>query len=330
MASTAKRTEDCLAELEAQFKKAKTPSSVLLILGRTGAGKSSLLEDLSGLSGYSEQNADSVTKATALCKATINNHPYFIMDTPGFDPGAEQATFTEIARALTSIHPPLRPHPGNPLPNQHCARAIRQFRPQAPPVRPRAERRRPASSEPAGEVGGGLQFGAQELKTYQHGRAYDAGEDTGAVIDWFMDRGRIARGARDMVVRNYGASMAGTGVAKIERELDGDVPIHDTDAGRLLGLPAPSSSSSSQSGKTTDADAPAPAAAGSTGVDSPPKKTGSQSEPRSGWQVFLDGAAWFFRNVEVNVGVGGGDGRGGGSRKGPRFNHGDPFSGGGG
>ncbi|KAL4903359.1 hypothetical protein BDW74DRAFT_179777 [Aspergillus multicolor] len=339
MASTAKRTEDCLAELEAQFRETKTPSSVLLILGRTGAGKSSLLEDLSGLSGYSEQNADSVTKTTALCKATINGSPYYIMDTPGFDPGTEGATFTQIARGLARIRPFTRltgilyltsiaqerfDNFDRKLIRFVLLLSARAYIPRvtfittfwtATPGQALAFDRRLEGLQGKWEEG----VRVQGLKAYQHGRVYEDGKDTGVVIDWFVDRGRIACYAREMVVRNYG--VPSNAMSEIERDLDHDVPMHEMAAGKLLGLAAPSPSQSD----TTEEAAKGSAQGGSAST----KKDGSEPKPEGAslGQVVLDGISWFFRNVQIDVGVGGGGGGGGGM--GPRSNHGDPFRGGG-
>jgi ABC-type uncharacterized transport system fused permease/ATPase subunit len=77
MESKAKQTQDCLAELANQFKlelssivartcfsnapsrDTASPADSIIIIGRTGSGKSSLLEDFTGLHGYSQHSIDS-------------------------------------------------------------------------------------------------------------------------------------------------------------------------------------------------------------------------------------------------------------------------------
>ncbi|KAL5051140.1 hypothetical protein BDW71DRAFT_215150 [Aspergillus fruticulosus] len=347
MASTAKRTEDCLAELEAQFnRETKTLSDVLLILGRTGAGKSSLLEDLSGLAGYSQQNADSVTKTTELCKASINAKPYFIMDTPGFDPTAEEKTFIEIVRGLESIRPFARitgflyltciPQARFDEFDRKLIKFIRalggaDYIPRvtfittfwtATPGQAASYSQQLVFLQRTWEEG----VGVQNLKMYQHGREYNAaGEDTGSVIDWFTNREQIARHAKEMVARNYGGPSIVT--SKIERELRANVPIHETYAGRLFGLPA---SSQHKDSGSAQGDSPAPGASGREDASNANgKQTASQSEANPTLcQRILDGICQILSNVEFKVGVdiGGGGGEGGMA---PNPVRGDPFRGGG-
>ncbi|KAL2827755.1 hypothetical protein BDW59DRAFT_179028 [Aspergillus cavernicola] len=358
MCSTVKRTKECLAELEAQFnRETKTLSNVLIILGRTGSGKSSLLEDLSGLKGYSQQNADSVTKTMELCKTIIKDKPYFIMDTPGFDPKAEEKTFSEIFRGVESVRPFARitgflyltciPQERFDDFDRKLIQFIRalsgaEYIPRvtfittfwtATPGQAASYNQRLVSLQGKWEDG----VGVQDLKTYQHGREYNnAGEDTRSVIDWYINREQIVRHAKEMVVRNYDSPSIVA--SKIERELDADVPIHETDAGRLLGLPAPSQSTpTAHAAAGSDQDNSPPTGASNPEHESgrPPLAThpssntnqepaAPQPQVTSFGQVFLDWLGWVFRNVEFKVDVGGG-----GAGIGPSLVRGDPFRGGG-
>ncbi|KAL4960143.1 uncharacterized protein BDV14DRAFT_193189 [Aspergillus stella-maris] len=341
MASQEERTKECLADMRARFIQSKTPSDVLIILGRTGSGKSSLLEDLSGLSGYSQQNIDSVTKTNQLCRATINGKPYFIMDTPGFDPSAEEQTFREIIRGVTSIRPFARitgflyltciPQERFDDFDQKLIHFVRglsgpQYIPRvtfvtnfwtATPGQAASYSQRLVSLRRRWEDGVGV--GARGLKTYQHGWEYNSAgvENQGVIIDWYTDRKQIARHAREMVARNYSSpSMV---ASKVEEELDAHVPIHQTDAWRFLGLPTPAHGPSQFTSGTS---APGQNASSRTGTDTsgsnpdPPPATHTSSNPTqgqpstvppgtSGTQLLIEGFSWFFRNINLGSAAGG-------------------------
>ncbi|KAL4993165.1 hypothetical protein BDV10DRAFT_190233 [Aspergillus recurvatus] len=352
MASTVKRTEECLEELEARFKATKTPSDVLLILGRTDSGKSSLLEDLSGLGGYSQQDSDSATRTMELGKAIIKGKPYFIMDTPGFDPAAEEKTFSEIVRGVESIRPFARITGFLYLTcisqrsddfDRKLIQLIRalggtEYIPRvtfittfwtATPGQAASYSQRLMSLQRIWKDG----VGVQDLKTYQHGREYNAaGEDTGSIIDWYIDRAQIARHAKEMVARNYGNPSIVA--SKIERELHANVPIHETDAGKLLGLRAPykptttaqGAAGSDEGGSPTGASSRAheraePSQATPASRNTNQEQTATQTE----WgPLIVDGLSWLFRNVNISSVAGG---RGGVT--GPNLVRGDPYRGGG-
>ncbi|KAG2417284.1 hypothetical protein HFD88_008503 [Aspergillus terreus] len=335
MASEAERTKECLAELEAHFRETSTPSDVLLILGRTGSGKSSLLEDLSGLTGYSQQSVDSVTKTIQLCKAIVNDKPYFVMDTPGFDPNAEEETFREIIRGVRSIRPfacitgflylTCIPQERFDDFDRKLIQFIRalggpQYVPRvtfvttfwtATPGQAASYCQRLVSLRRRWEDGVGM----RGVKTYQHGWEYNgAGEDSGMIIDWFINREQIARHAKEMVGRNYSGPRIVT--SRIEEELNANVPIHETDAGRLLGLPTPAPSQSTTSvhaaarpsqnaSPHTDAPNPNPPLAAHTSSNTTQEQTTTPSLATSIAQVFLDGLSWYFRNRNPGSAAGG-------------------------
>ncbi|KAL4747472.1 hypothetical protein BDW72DRAFT_206428 [Aspergillus terricola var. indicus] len=350
MEPKAKVTRECLAELEAQFKETKILSDVLIILGRTGSGKSSLLEDLSGLSGYSQQNVDSVTKTIELCKTVIEERPYFIMDTPGFDPNAEERIFREIVRGIDLIRPFARITGFlylTCIPQERFDEFDRkliqfigalsgtEYIPRvmfittfwtATPGQAASYKKRLVSLQSTWEDG----VGVREVKTYQHGWEYnDVGRHTGLIVDWFVNRVQIARHAKEMVARNYGNPRIVA--SKIEEELDANVPVHETEAGRLLGLPAPSQSSRSAHSGTgpnqdnsphTGASNPEPPLGAHTFKSTSQEQTSPESHSTSVRQVGLEAIGWFFRNIDIPWKIGGVSMR-------PSFVSGDPFRGGG-
>lgn len=282
------------------------------------------------------------------------------MDTPGFDPKDEEKTFSEIFRGVASIRPFARitgflyltciPQERFDNFDRRLIKFIRalggaEYIPRvtfittfwtATPGQAASYNRRLVSFQRKWEDG----VGVQDLKSYQHGREYNvAGDDTGSVIDWYINREQIARHAKEMVARNYGSPSIVA--SKLERELDAHVPIHETDAGRLLELPAPSQPTTTAhraAGSGPDSSPPhgaskpepersrSPPAAGASS-NTNQEQAYSQAESTSFGQVILDGLSWIFCNVEFKVNVGGGGGSWG---IGPSLARGDPFRGGGG
>ncbi|KAJ0418022.1 hypothetical protein BJY00DRAFT_195540 [Aspergillus carlsbadensis] len=358
----AKRTEKCLTELEAQFKKTGSLADVLIILGRSGAGKSSLSEDLSDLSGYAQGGADSATQTISLCKATIRSNPYYIMDTPGFDPYAEEPTFREIARGIERIRPfarisgilyltPITQQRFDAF-DRRLVQFIRalcgdEFIPRVAFVTtfwtgaPASYNEHLEGLKKKWVEGVGAEY--RELNTYQHGRVYNAAwQDTRTNIDWFSDRARIARYAKDMVERSYGDG-GSTLAPRILKELGDGVPVYETAAGRLLGMSSSSSASPSASGSSsTSSNAQSGSEperqqhssttdGASTSTNSHRDSTETRAEPTAtSWlQTLQDVIGWFTRNVEFNVnvgGVGGGPGPGAGFGPPRRTAFGDPLS----
>ncbi|KAL2825676.1 hypothetical protein BJY01DRAFT_262543 [Aspergillus pseudoustus] len=352
MASEAERTKECLAELEAHFRETKTPSGVLIILGRTGSGKSSLLEDLSGLSGYSQQSVDSVTKTIQLCKAIVNDKPYFVMDTPGFDPNAEEQTFREIIRGVESIRPFAEitgflyltciPQERFDDFDRKLIQFIRAL--SGPHYIPRVTFITTFWTATPGQAASYSQclvslrrrwedgVNARGLKTYQHGWEYNGADgDRGVIIDWFINREQIARHAKEMVARNYRSRSIFA--SRIEGELDANVPIHETDAGRLIGLPTPAppqfttsahaaARPSQNASSHPDASNPEPPLSAHTSSNTPQAQTATRPPATSVTQVLLEGLSWVFRNIDLGSAAGGAGPR-------PSMVSGDPFRGGG-
>ncbi|KAL3453189.1 hypothetical protein BJX65DRAFT_302106 [Aspergillus insuetus] len=248
-----------------------------------------------------------VTQTFELCKTTIGNKPHYIMDTPGFDPYAEETTFREIACGISSIRPFAR-ITGllylTPITQQRFDKFDRKlvqfilalcgaeyiprvtfvttFWTGAPPSYNKYLEGLKEKWEEIVHVEGGT-----DLTTYQHGRVYNAaGQDTRTNIDWFNDRARIARFGKEMVVRNYGqpsSISSKTLVPRIVRELDDGVPLPETAAGRLLGMSSsPSSSPAPGEQARGKPEQPSPASnrdSTTTNSNRESKATGAQSSP---------------------------------------------------
>ena len=256
------------------------------------------------------------------------------MDTPGFDPNTEERTFREIIRGVRSILPFARitgilyltciPQERFDDFDRKLIQFIRalggpQYIPHvtfittfwtATPGQATSYRQRLMSLRRRWEDGVGM----RGLKTYQHGWEYNgAGDDSGMIIDWFLNREQIARHAREMVARHY--SSPSIVPSRIEEELDANVPIHETDAGRLLlATPAPSQFATSahtaarpgqNASSPTDASNPKPPLAGHTSSNKTQEQTATPSLASSVIQVTLEGLSWFFRNVNPGSTAGG-------------------------
>jgi hypothetical protein len=273
------------------------------------------------------------------------------MDTPGFDPNAEDRTFHEMIQGIKSIRPFVRitgflyltciPQERFDDFDRKLIQFVRVLSgPQyisrvtfittfwtATPGQAASYSQRLVSLQRRWADGVGV--GVRGLKTYQHGWEYSgADDDRGVIIDWFINREQIARHAREMIARNYGSP---TPVApKIQEELDANVPIHH--AGRLLGLLVPSQTTTSAHGgggptqndsSHTGASIPEPPRAAHTSSHTPREQTSAPEQGTSLGQVVLEGLSWVFRNFNPGSGAGGG-----GSK--PSMVSGDPFRGGGG
>lgn len=275
------------------------------------------------------------------------------MDTPGFDPNTVEKTFREIIRGVRSILPFARitgilyvtriPEEQFDDFDRKLIQFIRalagpQYIPRvtfittfwtATPGQAASYRQRLASLRRRWEDGVGM----RGLKTYQHGWEYNgAGDHSGAIIDWYISREQIARHAKEMIARHY--SSPSIVRSRIEEELDANVPIHETHAGRLL-LPAPAPAPSQSTASARAAEQPGPNASSHEGASStnPPRATHpstntTQEQPATpslvatAARVIFEGCSWFFRNVDLGNAAGG---------AGPRQRRagGDLFSGGG-
>ncbi|KAJ5364564.1 uncharacterized protein N7496_010277 [Penicillium cataractarum] len=330
----------------------ESPPKVLVCIGRPGVGKSSYVEDVSGLRGHPQQSLDPVTQTCELAKVRIEDKACFIIDTPGFDPAYTEEIFQEIVRGIqaildisriagflyfTCINQPrfdsfdhkvlqiLRAMSGDDyIP---CMTFITTF---WTTDRPSQQANFATQLEDLKDKWRQA-FGAHVLHFYQHGRGHNAeGEITESFIDWFDDSGRkqIAQHAREMIMRRYcgtNASETQEITPKIVEELRCGTPVHETAAGRFLGLqsapsstgPLPTSNeqhrgdiNQQRSSASCDSNAESSCqenqSTGSRGI--PRNHQGSPETPQapetSLFQTILEGASWFFRNVQFNVNVG--------------------------
>ena len=279
------------------------------------------------------------------------------MDTPGFDPGNEQKTFIEIVRGvqatchftritgllyLTCINQPRFDDFDRKL-----IRFIRglcgdEYLPRitfvttfwtAAGVRQQATFNQRLEYLRRNWQEG---FNGQQPNLYQHGREYHSdGLDTGRFVDWFENRDQIAQYGKNMIARRYGGRTAPKNcitTPKVVLEVDANTPIHDMDAGKLLGLPPASlntvlphgpggdhgeelaqrnSTPSGDSDTRTDRRGrPAAAVQAITPRDSPQELEPYQTSASSWAQVAWDVAGWLARNVDFTAVVGGtGQGR---------------------
>ncbi|ORY12719.1 hypothetical protein BCR34DRAFT_288083 [Clohesyomyces aquaticus] len=90
------------------------------------------------------------------------------------------------------------------------------------------------------------------ISHYQHGRKYEAGQDTGAFLEWDEDRDDIVDYAKDMIRRNY--ENISPRDPQIVQEIGIELTLEHTEAGRFLSQgPAytPKSTSNSTSSSST-------------------------------------------------------------------------------
>ncbi|KAL4963382.1 uncharacterized protein BDV14DRAFT_202008 [Aspergillus stella-maris] len=323
----AKRTQDCLAEMEARFRKTGPQSDVILIVGRIGAGKSSLLEDLAGVRGYAQQNADSVTQTIEVCSTTIRYKKFFIMDTPGFEPGSEseERVYREIVRGLRVILPfaniagllyvsCISQERFDNF-DRKLVRFIRGFCGEL--YIPRVTFVTTFWTAAPG----------QEESYKRNLQALQVKWGEGLDVDSAKLQLQIAQSARSMLLRNYGDSTVI--VPQVVRELQDCVPIHETDAGSLLGLLPPTSSATNKQSEEKQQDS----SASSGSLANPRSSSGTASsnneeDPSSIWTNLLETTLgvinWFTSNVKIDVDVGG---RGGGRTGGPSFTMGNAYRG---
>ncbi|KAB8259353.1 hypothetical protein BDV32DRAFT_150468 [Aspergillus pseudonomiae] len=331
MDSKVVRTQECLAEMNDHFRNTKKPADLLILLGRVGAGKSSLMEDLTGLSGYSQQSVNSVTQQAEIAKAVIEGKEYFIMDTPGFDV-ENKSFYFEILRGIQSVRHVARITGLLYLTGINQSRFEDSDRQFVQFIRalcgeeyiPRVTfittfwttvaaqqgvtfNRQLVSLQHEWEQG----LGVEHLSLYQHGREYDAhGLDTSHIINWFIHRGQVARHAKEMIERNYGRTVSEYHPPRIVRELEANIPESETEAGRLLGLSSASTSESTSRGQPREPPAqrrqtPTPSEASRNSQREP---EAPQEAPASGLYTLFDGAARLIgtalgnMTLEVNLG----------------------------
>ncbi|KAF2006690.1 hypothetical protein P154DRAFT_600764 [Amniculicola lignicola CBS 123094] len=236
----AQRTKDCLSLI----KDGGTMVDIIILIGRPGAGKSSLLEDITGTTGHSQD----VTSKIQIEEALINGHKYFIMDTPGFDAKDEQETFYKITDTIQEVRPYARSWGLLYVSNitesrfhrteEKLVNFITQFSGTDNPskvVFVTTHWEWHSDQEKANKMGllngrGGvwntlLSHGAQ---IYHHGR------DLQNSIFWYTDRATMAQRARDMVRQYY--ENKEPWIPLFVHHLDLGFATHLTAAGSLFGL----------------------------------------------------------------------------------------------
>jgi hypothetical protein len=291
-----------------------------------------------------------VTREYEIDKAVIDNKEYFIMDTPGFDPENEQKTFLEIVRGIKAIRHLARisgllyltciNQPRFDDFDRKLMRFIRalcgdEYLPRITFVTTfwtaAGAGQRATFNQQLKSLRRNWQerFGGRQPSLYQHGREYNSdGLDTGSFINWFENRDQVAQHGKNMIARRYGGPTTPKNcipTPKVVLEVDANTPVHDMDAGKLLGLlPAsfPSASSCGPSGDPGEESAqrnttpsgdsdPRPghegrpaAAQATTPNDSQKEPEPHQASPSSWTQVACDVVGWVARNVNFRVDLG--------------------------
>ncbi|KAF8856565.1 P-loop containing nucleoside triphosphate hydrolase protein [Acephala macrosclerotiorum] len=94
------RTEVCLKAIKETLER----SSVVLVLGKTGAGKSSLVESITGATGMSGNSTSPVTAECQIAEYDQDGHSIYFIDTPGFEDDKSACdTFSKIIIFLDKI-----------------------------------------------------------------------------------------------------------------------------------------------------------------------------------------------------------------------------------
>ncbi|KAJ5239139.1 hypothetical protein N7468_003758 [Penicillium chermesinum] len=178
-------------------------------------------------------------------------------------------------------------------------------------------------------------FSVEELHSYKHGRGYHtAGTVAEPFINWFDDSGRnqMAQHARNMIARRYcgpNISRASENTPKIVHELRRGTPIHETEAGRVLGLqPAPrmrsvptfnqqpqgdpnrqsssaASSSNAQSDRKDSQDKDFRDIPRTSEDGTQPTQVPERNALQTARQIAMECCHWFFQNVQFNIDIGG-------------------------
>lgn len=238
------------------MKKARKddPANVIILLGETGAGKSSFLEYLTGTSHHSDEDTNSVTKRFQIEKTNIKGNEYYIMDTPGFDFGAESEVFHEIVKGIKALGPyarivgvllllPMHHTRVNAMDEKllRFARAFGgdEYMNQVVVVTNFWDAQSEDKKRKYGIRLANILEKVKELWSvqgiinhYQHGRKYQDGQDKGVFLQWDEDRKDIVEYAKDMIHRHYGVT--GLRDPQIVRELRQDFLLEHTAAGKSL------------------------------------------------------------------------------------------------
>ncbi|KAB8229888.1 uncharacterized protein BDW43DRAFT_302834 [Aspergillus alliaceus] len=101
MESNSARSFRCIKSIQ---NRSGIKAKVILLVGRLGAGKSSLTEVITGAEGLSSGGIHSSTDHCQIFDANINGEEYFIVDTPGFEPYNKGEIFRQITGMLQQLH----------------------------------------------------------------------------------------------------------------------------------------------------------------------------------------------------------------------------------
>ncbi|CEF86736.1 hypothetical protein FGSG_04823 [Fusarium graminearum PH-1] len=83
----------------------ESPARVILLVGRSGAGKSSITEHATKTVGYCNDTKTLSTNDCEVLRTTVDDSQYFFIDTPGFDCDVSAAiAFRRITTLLDTIH----------------------------------------------------------------------------------------------------------------------------------------------------------------------------------------------------------------------------------
>ncbi|KAH6702147.1 hypothetical protein BKA61DRAFT_661511 [Leptodontidium sp. MPI-SDFR-AT-0119] len=280
------RTQRCLSLMGKARK--DEPANVIILLGETGAGKSLLLEYLTGTLGHSMEAADSVTKKFQIEKAGINGKNYYIMDTPGFDHGCESEVFHEVVKGIEAVRPhariigvllitPMHHIRVNEMDEKllRFARGVcgDEYMTQVTDVTTFWEAHKEKQK---------LAYNTRLANRLEkHGRKYEDGQDTGVFLEWDDDRDDIVEYAKDMIHRHYGSINPRD--PQIVQELGTGLPLEHTAAGQSLGLtPASTHNSTSNPASSSSSTAPGPEEenAEKPKQDSPKQDNPKQDNPK--------------------------------------------------
>lgn len=205
-------------------------------------------------------------------KAVLDNEDYFIMDTPGFTAGNEPQTFREIVRGIQAIRTlahiagivhVTHIHQRFDQLDEKLVRFTNALCGQAYSNLTLVTTFWTAQGQKQQAMFNGqldlllrrwrdvVGIGQAKVKTYQHGRQYKAGQDTGEFLNWYDDRDEIAQHAKEMITRNFGGQPKRT--PRIIQELEDSIPLYDTAAGRVLGMLGETRRATSSAGMADDA-----------------------------------------------------------------------------
>lgn len=270
------RTSVMLSHLLTPLSDDTEPAKVVILLGRTGVGKSSLLEDLTNTEGHAQDSIDPgksirfsgpvehcskrplVTTEYQLELAELDRQRFFFMDTPGFDEGSEKTLFREILRGIQDFQNKARivgilhvSKITNPRLEKWDLKLLefvqalcgRPFYPQITFVTTHWTATRDSYKQKYNSILGDrrerlTKVFETSIRTYQHGRGLETSHlDTAEFLDWDESRTEIAQHAKAMIVQRYGDLTAFA--PQIVRELGEGVNMYETAAARYLGLSPP-------------------------------------------------------------------------------------------